>query len=223
MSTPAPRKPPPRIPPPPTPDFHQEQEDEITSILGRHSGYPDADSVLGALGDSPQLGQYLRALATRNAPVMRPIALTKKQGAFCALSVDGKAGAIITHVIRRYNVFRPRDLFATDTSPKPGYATRIHRMFVGALAQPVDDVPTWMFAELWMDDDEKKVCEDAKLLLGTCEETPSVREAARRLRLVEAVRSLTWSTWLAGIDVTVEIAFDADCTWQGVFQGDEIR
>ncbi len=67
------------------------------------------------------------------------------------------------------------------------------------------------------------VCRDAAMLLGTAEETASVREAARHLRLVDAIRNITWDTWECGMPVTIQIAFDQTCAWQGVFFGDELQ
>lgn len=109
----------------------------------------------------------------------------------------------------------------TDTSLQPGRGTKIRSMLVGNQQQHLDSIPSWVFSER-LSPGERAVCEDAKQLMGTCDETPAVREAVRLLELADVGREMSWVVWPVGLQVSLQIEFFEACEWQGVFWGKAI-
>lgn len=145
---------------------------------------------------------------------------TRKVTIPMAFECKGKAGDVIIVARQPRNLFRGSELFAIDTSSRPGCGTIIRCALIGAY--PVfRDVPTWMFSE-WVAPDEREAYESAAKLVGTQFETEGSRAAKQQIRKIDAVLKMQWPTCDPSLNIIFQIEFKTDCQWQAVLWGDTI-
>ena len=175
------------------------------------------DDILGELGGL--VAAKSRGLVKLRSPQTSP--------SFRVFRCAGRAGVTTTCIERVQHTFKPRELFATDTSTRPGYGVGIGMIFSGAdntwknVVSPTGGVPTWMFGEYVLPE-QRSCLERLAAQMGTSEEDDFARLAAARLRYANAAARFPWGLWYAGLDIIINLHFEADCTWQAVFWGDEI-
>lgn len=161
---------------------------------------------------------YERLLTHRVPPV-------KAQRAALAFRCEGDPGQTVMVMRQPHFLFRAEELFATDTSERPGRATTIERVFVGNKTQPIVEVPTWMFSE-YMTDEELSEARQARDIIGTTLETEWARKLAAQLRFIEAVKSLRFDICNPCLQITFEVTFSRTlarrCAWEAVLWGSGI-
>lgn len=135
-----------------------------------------------------------------------------------AVRCEGQAGQTVVVMRQPQCLFRAEELFATDSSERPGRATTIERVFIGNRPQPIVEVPTWMFSE-YMTDEELSEARHARDIIGTTFETEWTRKLTAQLRFVEAANSLLFDACQPCLGITFEISFLVPCVWEGVLWG----
>ena len=138
-------------------------------------------------------------------------------------SVQGKAGEIHSAPSPlNYAYFKGDELFAFDTSPRPGHGTHIENIFVGNQSTlPPGGVPTWMFYE-WIAPQDREAYGKLVALVGTEFEDDKARNAKAILRIADAGNKFTWPTWLPALSVTINVRFHETCKWEAVLWGWEL-
>lgn len=175
----------------------------------------DWEEVLG----NPALREEIarRSRANRSPIVPRT---TARENVPVAFSCCGKAGEVVPVSRTLYSWFRGKEFFATDTSARPGRATKV-TAYVGQDCL-FEEVPSWIFSE-YMDPEERQVAEDARKLLRTPLETAEIRAVAARLLFVETAGKFLWPTVTPGTPIDFRVRFAEDCEWQAVILGAELR
>ena len=147
---------------------------------------------------------------------MKPIFPVKMQPRFVTFRAAGKAGRIV-HVERTdFYTLRDGELFAVDSSPRPGHGTRIVRAVNGATVMLVD-IPTWFFSE-WIPPLDKTPIEKLASLCGTDLYSPEVHAAWTRLKIATIAGKMKLKMDVA-VPFSFDIHFDVDCVWDGVIFG----
>jgi hypothetical protein len=188
-------------------------DDNTPTVLGA------SDVIVGAASDNPKFRELLqrRLAQQRPAVVVQENLWLKARAIPILFSASGEAGETVVVSKRPECAFRGDELFAFDTSPRPGHGTLIVHAWVGHTPQ-FEDVPTWMFYE-WLPPEEREAYETAAKLVGTRFETAEARAAAARLRIAKAAMRLTWRTCEPALEITMRVLFRETCRWEAVLWG----
>ena len=175
----------------------------------------------GAL--SPVLTEITKTIARRGPLSLKDVRKTPVEYVPYAFSVHGEKNTTKTIHIQPQAYFKPAEMFADDTSSRPGHGTQITSVFVGQRPAYVvqsgqQGIPTWMFRE-WVTDDDLAIMEEAAKLFGTEYETEASREAASRLRILRAASKIPWTTCQTSFTVSITVSFDETCKFEGVLWG----